>query len=187
GRQQRRSLRCLAQVVRKAVLVIPLVAAIALAASGVVDELHAQAGAQHRLGTQHVDETADGYVGGIEVLGVGQEAHGGAGVALSDLVNDLQLGLLLAPLKAHAVKVAAALDLHFQPAREGIDHGYTDAVQTAGEAVALVGELAAGVQAREDQFHAADLLFRVDVHRHAAAIVTHLDRAVLVQHDLDVA
>ncbi len=37
--------------------------------------------------------------------------------------------------------------------------------------VVLVGELAAGVQPREDQFHPGQFLLRMLVHRHAAAIV----------------
>ena len=52
-------------------------------------------------------------------------------------------------------------------------------MQAAGVFVILVGELAARMQAREDQFDAADLLFRMDVHGHAAAIVLDLaDEAI---------
>ena len=58
-------------------------------------------------------------------------------------------------------------------------------MQAAGELVGLVGEFAAGVQAREDQLDAAHLLLRMDVDRHAAAVVRDLQRAVLVQRDVD--
>ena len=58
-------------------------------------------------------------------------------------------------------------------------------MQAAGELVVLVRELAAGVQARQDQLDAADLLLRMDVDRHAAAVVRDLQRAVLVQHHVD--
>ncbi len=58
-------------------------------------------------------------------------------------------------------------------------------MQAAGELVGLVRELAAGVQAREDQLDPADLLLRMDVDRHAATVVGHLQRAVLVEHDVD--
>src|SRR3546814_1508098 len=51
-----------------------------------------------------------------------------------------------------------------------VDHADADAVQAAAECVVLVAELAARVQAGEDQFHARDLLLRVDVDRHAAAV-----------------
>src|SRR5690606_3387606 len=55
----------------------------------------------------------------------------------------------------------------------------------AGELVVLVGELAAGVQLGEDQLDAGDAFFRVDVHRHAAAVVDHFQRVVLVEDHLD--
>ncbi|MNV68583.1 hypothetical protein D3C71_1614440 [compost metagenome] len=38
------------------------------------------------------------------------------------------------------------------------------------------------MQPGQDQFHAGDLLFRVDVHRHAAAVIADLAAAVLEQH-----
>ena len=51
--------------------------------------------------------------------------------------------------------------------------------------IGLVVELTARVQAREDQLDAADLLLRMDVDRHAAAVVLDLARAVLEQGDVD--
>ncbi len=59
-------------------------------------------------------------------------------------------------------------------------------MQAAGVFVILVREFAARVQAREDQFHATDFLFRVHVHRHAAAVVRHLDEAIALHHHRDV-
>jgi hypothetical protein len=46
--------------------------------------------------------------------------------------------------------------------------------------------LRAACRPREDQLDAADLLLRVDVDRHAAAVVLDRDGAVLVQRDGDV-
>src|SRR3546814_5738176 len=66
-----------------------------------------------------------------------------------------------------------------------VDHADADAVQAAAECVVLVAELAARVQAGEGQFHARDLLLRVDVDRHAAAVVGPLAAAVGVQHHVD--
>ena len=43
------------------------------------------------------------------------------------------------------------------------------------------------MQARKDQLDATDLLFRMDVHGHAAAIIADVDHAVLVQRDFDIA
>jgi len=41
------------------------------------------------------------------------------------------------------------------------------------------------MQPREDELDAGQLLLRVDIHRHAAAVVGDLQRAVLERHHLD--
>ncbi len=58
-------------------------------------------------------------------------------------------------------------------------------MQAAGELVVLVGELAAGVQLGQDQFDARHALLGVNVHRHAAAVVGHFHRAIVVGDDVD--
>ena len=58
-------------------------------------------------------------------------------------------------------------------------------MQTTGELVVLVAELAAGMQLGKDQFDARYAFFRVDIHRHATAIVEHFQRIVLVEDHLD--
>ena len=103
----------------------------------------------------------------------------------ADVADRLQLRGDLAVLEADVVFLAAALDRGLELLRERVHHRHADAVQAAGELVVLVGEFAARMQAREDQLDAADLLLRMDVHRHAAAIVRHLQRAVLEQRDID--
>ena len=47
-------------------------------------------------------------------------------------------------------------------------------MQSAGMLVGLVVEFSAGVQARQDQFDAADLFLGVNIDRHAAAVVLDL-------------
>ncbi len=59
---------------------------------------------------------------------------------------------------------AVALDVHFHQGRQRIDDADADAVQAAGEGVVVVAELAARVQAREDQLDTRDLLLRMNVH-----------------------
>jgi hypothetical protein len=83
------------------------------------------------------------------------------------------------------VLLALALHPHLQPGGEGVDHRDADAVEAAGEAVALVGELGARVQAGEDHLDPGHLLSLVEVDRHAAAVVGHRERAVLVEGDHD--
>src|SRR6185437_10635069 len=99
--------------------------------------------------------------------------------------DDLELGRDFAVLEADVVFLAAALDPAFELARERIDDGHADAMQAAGELVGLVRELAAGVQPREDQLDAADLLLRMDIDGHAATVVGHFQRPVLVEYDVD--
>ncbi len=57
-------------------------------------------------------------------------------------------------------------------------------MQAAGELVVLVGELAARMQLGEDQLDAGHTLFRVNVDRHATAVVADFQRMVGVQDDL---
>ena len=73
--------------------------------------------------------------------------------------------------KRHAVKLAIAFDGDFEFARQGIDDGYADTVQAAGELVVLVGKFAACVQGAEDDFDPRFALFGVDVDRHSAPVV----------------
>ena len=88
-------------------------------------------------------------------------------------------------LEAHAVHASIAAHGDQQPVGQRIDHRHADTMQTAGETVIVAAELAACVQSREDQLDATDAIFRVDVHRHATAVVLHLDRAVGEQGDAD--
>ncbi|MNF76937.1 hypothetical protein D3C84_590630 [compost metagenome] len=57
-------------------------------------------------------------------------------------------------------------------------------MQTAGELVVLVGELAARVEFGEDQLDARNTFFGVNVHRHAATIVADFQGMVGMQNDL---
>ncbi len=58
-------------------------------------------------------------------------------------------------------------------------------MQAAGELVILVRELAAGVQLGQDDLDPRHLLLRMDVDRHAAAVVDHRQRLVGVQDHAD--
>jgi hypothetical protein len=156
-----------------------------LLAGGLVVEAELQARTEHRLGLEHVAQLRHRELLGVEILGVGPEAHRGAGIALAGGADDLELRGDLAVLEADVVFLAAALDPALELLRERVDHRHADAVQAAGELVVVAVELAARVQAREDELDAAHLLLRVDVDRHAAAVVGHLERAVLVERDRD--
>src|SRR5690606_7953196 len=81
---------------------------------------------------------------------------------------------------------AVAPDIQPQVLGQGVDHRHADAVQAAGNLVAVVVELAAGVQHGEDHLGRRTPLFLVDVDRDAAPVVGHGDRAVLQDPDHDV-
>ena len=120
--------------------------------------------------------------------GSGQKRTVRAGVALADLPITSSLRVHAGRrLKADVVFLAAAAHPALEVLRERVHHRHAHPVQPAGELVGTFGELAARVQAREDQLDAADLLLRVDVDRHAAAVIGHLERIVLVQRDVDAA
>ena len=150
--------------------------------------------------------------GGVleEDLVVGPVAHPGAGDAAPGAADDLEhalvdvrgegvLGVLGAPgagdvgerarlaaAEAHRVGLAAAVDLDVEARGQRVDDRGADAVQAAGCRVRAAAELAARVQAREDQLDPGQAGARLDVDGHAAAVVADLDRAVVVEGDLDV-
>ena len=77
--------------------------------------------------------------------------------------------------------LAVAVDLDDQPLAERVDHADADAVQAAGDLVALAAELAAGVQDGEHDLGRALALVRtgrVRVDRDAAAVVVDPAAAV---------
>jgi hypothetical protein len=78
---------------------------------------------------------------------------------------------------------AVAPDPHVELGGQRVDDGDADAVQTAGDAVALAVELAAGVQDGHDDLDGRALLDRVHVDRDATAVVLHPDSAVGEQGD----
>lgn len=168
------------QVGAQAVLEVPLDAL----AGVLVLEHHAQARAQHRLGLEHMLEAADRELRRIEILRIRPEMHAGTGIALADRADDFQVAVLEAVGEGHPVLVGVALDAYLDPGRERVHHRDADPVQAAGELVVLVRELAAGMQLGKDQLDARHALFRVDVHRHAAAVVDDFQRVVLVQDHL---
>ncbi|ENY73775.1 hypothetical protein G114_01944 [Aeromonas diversa CDC 2478-85] len=120
-------------------------------------------------------------------MGLGPEAHPGAGVAPPAGAGDRELGGLLPLLEGDLVDLAVAAHRHLDPGREGVDHRDPHPVQTAGELIVLARELAPRVQLAEDQLNPRDPLFRVDIHRHATAVVDHLEGLILVQDHLDAA
>lgn len=84
------------------------------------------------------------------------------------------------------VDVAVATDGQQQLVRERVYHGDAHAVQTAGHLVGVVIEFAAGVQHGHDDLCGGATLFRVNVDRNAAAVVTDGDGTIGVDLDLNI-
>ena len=91
----------------------------------------------------------------------------------------------LAALEADEMLVAVAPDAQLQPLGERVDDADPDAVQAARHLVAVLVELAAGVQLGHDDLGRAHPLALVDADRDAAAVVADADRVVGVQRHLD--
>ena len=131
---------------------------------------------------------------------VGEEMHfGAAPVALTqyahrahfDAVDDLCGGVVRhATVKFEEVGLTIAADGQPQPLRERIDAGHAHAVQTARDLVAVLVELAAGVQYAHDDFGSGTARFvfvvHLDADGNAATIVGYRDRVVGVDGNEDV-
>src|SRR6185437_5183718 len=115
---------------------------------------------------------------GAEDVGIRLEADGGA-AAIIDLAEVFELALGMAALKIHPIELLAARDLDLEPRGQRVDHGYADAVQTAGSLVDLGVEFTARVQRAHDDFERGLLgKFRVRIDENAAAVIGHRQRAV---------
>ena len=99
----------------------------------------------------------------------------------------LELALRLAALgEAHLPLAAVAVDLEVEPARQRVHDRHADAVEPAGDLVALAAELAAGVEHGEhDLGRRLVLVVGVVVDRDAAAVVVHPAPAVGEQGHVD--
>ena len=86
----------------------------------------------------------------VEDLEIGEEGDRRAGVLLVlGLADDLEVGDDLAARELLAVDLAVAVNLELQPLGERVDHRDADAVEAAGDLVALATELPAGVELGE--------------------------------------
>ena len=106
--------------------------------------------------------------------------------ALFGRAGHVEVAGRLAALVPLLVHVAVAPDLELEPLGQRVDDRDADAVQTAGDLVRGVLELAAGVQHRQHDFRRRPAAL-VHVHRNAAAVVDDRDRPVDVNRDVDVA
>ncbi|MND87283.1 hypothetical protein D3C80_792780 [compost metagenome] len=168
------------EVILEAILVAPL----QLDAGVLVEELDGEAGAEHGLGLEQVLQLGDREARRVEVARLWPEAHPGACVAAPAGACDGQLLHLVAALEGDVIDLAVPAHRHLDPIGKGIHHRDAHPVQTAGELVVLVGELAPRVQLAEDQLHTGYPFLRVYVDRHATTVVDHLEGLIFIQGHL---
>ncbi len=147
-----------------------------------VVERDGDAGVEEGELAQPLRQGVEGELDRLEHLGVGQERDLRA--ALLGLARDLEVGLRLAALVGLVVDEPVAPNLEVERLRQGVDDRHADAVQPARHLVAVVVELAAGVQhGHHDLGRRSSAL--VHVGRDPAAVVDDGDRVVDVDRDVD--
>ena len=121
--------------------------------------------------------------GGLEDLRAGVEGDGGAGVL--GFLQFLEVVAGHTQVEGLHVAVTVAGDLNGELLRQRVDHRRPDTVQTAGNLVAAVAELAAGVEDGEHQGHRRDLLDGVFLDGNATTVVGDAHATVVEQGDVD--
>ncbi len=114
---------------------------------------------------------------------VGVKRHFGARLARFPGLLELGGGFaLFIGLFPHG---AIALDFQFEFIGKSVDHGYADAVKTAGNFVGFAVEFSAGVQHGKNDFSGGAFFGGVHVHGNAAPIVHNGDGIIGVHRDVD--
>ena len=68
---------------------------------------------------------------------------------------------------------AAGAAIHNKPFAQRVDDRSAHAMQTAGISIILMVELAARMQLGLDDLYARNAKLRMNIHRHAAAVILH--------------
>ena len=118
-----------------------------------------------------------------EDRGVGMEGDDGAGIVAGadhlDGTEGLALGI---PLLEH---LALAVHLGDQEVGKGVDAGDTHAVQTAGNLVAVLGELAAGMEDGKDHLQCGAMLLGMHARGDASSVILYTYGIVFFDGDVD--
>ena len=94
--------------------------------------------------------------------------------------GDFLLCRIVVAFKPHAVMPAAGAAIHNKPFAQRVDDRSAHAMQTAGIGIILMVELAARMQLGIDDLYARNAKLRMNIHRHAAAVILHGGAAVLM-------
>ena len=148
-----------------------------------VDELDADPAVQERQLAQPRRQHVEAELDLREHLRVRFEP--GDGAVVVGAADFPHRGVGRAALVALLVDRAVAMHGHLAPERQRVDHGYADAVQAAGDLVALLVELAAGVEPSHHHLEGADAFGRMNVGGNAAPVVGDADHLARLYGDLD--
>ena len=90
---------------------------------------------------------------------------------------DLSRALVHPACKFHFIN-GIFVNLDFEPLGQRVRDRRADAVQTARKLIVVVAELAAGVQLRENDFHARNFRRRVNIGRYSPAVIFYGNASV---------
>ena len=121
----------------------------------------------------------------LKDLLIRQKGNGRSGIRLAAGPVLLQVIADLSPFKPLIVDDPVLADVHLQPLGERIYHGCADAVQSAGDLVIAIPELAAGMEHGKYHFHGRSSGLGMDPDRDTASVVPDRHRSVRVQRHLD--
>ena len=170
------------QIVRQPIFILPGFVILALL---LITKINPKARTQHRLGFEQPLQARNRDSRAVEKGRVGPKTHSSTSIAQPHFSGCFQRPGRYTVAKNHPVFTTAALDRDLQLGGQRINYRDANAVETAGVGIGFIREFAASVETGHDHLHRADLLTLVLVDRHAATIIGHTGRTILVQHYLD--
>ncbi len=152
-----------------------------------VREADLEALVEERHHLEALEDRARRELDGLEDGRVGPERDGGAGAATRRVADDLRASPSGTPPSANSMRWRLPSRSTSTTSRfeQRVDDRHADAVQAAGDLVAVAAELAAAVELGEGDLDAGQLVLAVDVDRDAAAVVDHPAAAVGQERDVD--
>ena len=158
---------------------------VAFALGALVDEDDLETAGQECRLAQALSECLGREIELLEDIRVGHEADRGAGLALLRLPGDGHVRRRLAAGELLPVDLPVPPHLGHEPLGERVHDRDADAVQAAGDLVALPAELPAGVELRQDDCESRQPLVGHEVDRDTGPPILDGDRIVGVEAYLD--
>ena len=151
--------------------------------TAVVNQPQINAGVQKSLFANGAFKRIEVEFGHGKGFGAGQKSYFGT-VAAFGIADDFQMFNDVAVRKARQMFLALAPNAQIEPDGQSVDDRNADTVQTAGNLIGIVIELAAGVKFGHDDLGGGNALFLVHADRNAAAVVANGGRTVGIEDNL---